>query len=48
MEVSNLQNLMGHSALQVLNRYQKQTTKDVSAAHRQAGPVDNSLYLFEN
>jgi site-specific recombinase XerD len=43
MNVYHLQNLMGHSDLQVLNRYLKQTTKDVSDAHRQAGPVDNSL-----
>ena len=43
MNVYHLQNLMGHSELQVLNRYLKQTTKDVSDAHRQAGPVDNSL-----
>jgi site-specific recombinase XerD len=43
MNVYYLQNLMGHSDLQVLNRYLKQTTKDVSDAHRQAGPVDNSL-----
>jgi len=43
MNVYHLQNLMGHSDLQVLNRYLKQTTKDVSYAHRQAGPVDNSL-----
>jgi len=34
---------MGHSDLQVLQRYLKQTTKDVADAHRQAGPVDNSL-----
>ena len=43
MNVYHLQNLMGYSDLQVLNRYLKQTTKDVSDAHRQAGPVDNSL-----
>jgi integrase len=43
MNVYYLQTLMGHSDLQVLNRYLKQTTKDVSDAHRQAGPVDNSL-----
>ena len=43
MNVYYLQNLMGHSDLQVLNRYLKQTTTDVSEAHRQAGPVDNSL-----
>ena len=43
MNVYYLQTLMGHSDLQVLNRYLKQTTKDVSDAHRQAGPVDNCL-----
>jgi site-specific recombinase XerD len=43
MNVYHLQNLMGHSDLQVLNRYLKQTTMDVSEAHRQASPVDNSL-----
>lgn len=34
---------MGHADLQVLNRYLKQTNRDVSEAHRQSGPVDNSL-----
>jgi site-specific recombinase XerD len=43
MNVYFLQNLMGHADLQVLNRYLKQTTQDVSEAHRQAGPVDNLL-----
>ena len=43
MNVYYLQTLMGHSDLQVLNRYLRQTTKDVSDAHRQAGPVNNSL-----
>jgi site-specific recombinase XerD len=43
MNVYHIQNLMGQSDLQVLNRYLKQTTKDVSDAHRQASPVDNSL-----
>jgi integrase/recombinase XerD len=43
MNIKFLQNLMGHADLQVLNRYLKQTNQDVSEAHRQAGPVDNSL-----
>lgn len=43
MNVYYLQTLMGHTDLQVLHRYLKQTTQDVSNAHRQAGPVDNSL-----
>ena len=43
MNIYFLQNLMGHADLQVLNRYLKQTNQDVSEAHRQAGPVDNSL-----
>ena len=47
MNVYHLQNLMGHSDLQVLNRYLKQSTKDVSDARRQAGPVNNSLHFFE-
>ena len=43
VDVFSLQKLMGHADLQVLNRYLKQTNQDVSEAHRQAGPVDNSL-----
>ena len=34
--------LMGHEGITVLQRYLKQTYQDTEAAHRRAGPVDNS------
>lgn len=43
MDVYSLQNLMGHSDLQVLRRYLAQTNDDVRAAHAKAGPVDELL-----
>lgn len=42
MDVYSLQKLMGHSDLQVLQRYLAQTTEDISRAHRIGSPVDNS------
>lgn len=43
MDVFALQKLMGHSDLSVLRRYLDQTTTDLAAAHRRAGPVDKLL-----
>jgi hypothetical protein len=34
-----------HEGITVLSRYLKQTYQDTEAAHRRAGPVDNSEYL---
>jgi len=42
-DVYSLQRLMGHSDLQVLRRYLKQTDADLGEAHRRTGPVDNLL-----
>jgi len=42
MDVYSLQKLMGHSDLQVLQRYLAQTTEDIETAHRIGSPVDNS------
>ena len=36
---------MGHEGITVLQRYLKQTYNDTEAAHRKAGPVDNSKFL---
>jgi site-specific recombinase XerD len=42
-DVYSLQRLLGHSSLQVLRRYLKQTRADLHEAHRRTGPVDNLL-----
>jgi len=34
--------MMGHSDLQVLQRYLAQTTEDIKAAHVIGSPVDNA------
>jgi len=41
-DVYTLAKLMGHEGITVLQRYLKQTYQDTKAAHRRAGPVDNS------
>ncbi len=41
MDVFSLQELMGHSDLQVLKRYLKQASIDLQNAHRKASPVDS-------
>ena len=41
MDVYSLQKLMGHSDLQVLQRYLAQTTEDIRKAHLLKSPVDN-------
>jgi site-specific recombinase XerD len=41
-DVYSLAKLMGHEGITILQRYLKQTYKDTEAAHRRAGPVDNS------
>jgi hypothetical protein len=42
VDIINLKRLIGHSDLQVLRRYLKQTDQDTYFSHRRAGPVDNS------
>jgi len=42
MDLRRLQELMGHSDLQMLIRYTKLVTDDLRATHLQAPPVDNS------
>jgi integrase len=44
-DVYTLAKLMGHEGITVLQRYLKQTYQDTEAAHRRAGPVDNSQFL---
>jgi site-specific recombinase XerD len=41
-DLYTLAKLMGHEGITVLQRYLKQTYQDTEAAHRLAGPVDNS------
>lgn len=41
-DIYSLQLLMGHSDLQVLRRYLKQSQADLQEAHRRGSPVDNS------
>ncbi len=41
MDVFSLQMLTGHSDLQILKRYLKQTPADIQTAHSNAGPLDN-------
>jgi site-specific recombinase XerD len=42
VDLITLSRLMGHSGLVVLQRYLRQTTEDIEAAHRRAGPVDKA------
>jgi len=44
-DIYTLAKLMGHEGITVLSRYLKQTYQDTEAAHRRAGPVDNSEFL---
>jgi integrase/recombinase XerD len=44
-DIYTLAKLMGHEGITVLQRYLKQTYQDTEAAHRRAGPVDNSEFL---
>jgi hypothetical protein len=44
-DVYTLAKLMGHEGITVLQRYFKQTYQEIEAAHRRAGPVDNSNLL---
>jgi integrase/recombinase XerD len=44
-DVYTLAKLMGHEGIAILTRYLKQTYQDTEAAHRRAGPVDNSEFL---
>jgi site-specific recombinase XerD len=41
-DIFTLAKLMGHEGITVLQRYLKQTYQDMEAAHRRAGPVNNS------
>ena len=41
-DIFTLAKLMGHSGINVLQRYLKQTNEDTEVAHRRSGPVDNS------
>lgn len=43
VDIYTLQRLLGHTSLQVLRRYLKQTTDDLREAHRKHGPVDTML-----
>jgi integrase/recombinase XerD len=40
MDLRRLQELMGHSTLNMLQRYTRLTSTDLQAAHREASPVD--------
>ena len=42
-DVYSLQRLLGHTTLQVLRRYLKQTDTDLHDTHRRTSPVDNLL-----
>jgi len=44
-DIYTLAKLMGHEGITMLQRYLKQTYQDTEAAHRRAGPVDNSVVL---
>jgi site-specific recombinase XerD len=41
MDAFSLQELMGHTDLQVLKRYLKQTNPDLMKVHQRASPMDN-------
>jgi site-specific recombinase XerD len=42
VDVFSLQKLMGHADLQVLHRYQAQSTDDIAQVYRIGSPVDNN------
>jgi site-specific recombinase XerD len=42
VDVYSLQKMMGHSDLQILQRYLAQTNEDIQNSHRLGSPVDNS------
>lgn len=44
-DLYTLAKLMGHEGIAVLQRYLKQTYQDTEAAHKRAGPVDNSIII---
>lgn len=41
VDIYTLAELMGHSTIDVLKYYLKQTTEDMALAHNEHGPVDN-------
>ena len=41
VDIFTLAKLMGHSTIDVLKYYLKQSTADMAIAHRKHGPVDN-------
>jgi site-specific recombinase XerD len=43
MDIFTLARLMGHTTIQVLSRYLKQTEYDLESSHRAANPVDKFL-----
>ena len=48
VDVFSLQKLMGHSDIQILRRYLKQTEEDIRLAHKLGGPVDHLLINVGN
>jgi len=42
VDIFTLAKLMGHSSIDVLKHYLKQTTEDTALAHHRHGPVDNA------
>ena len=43
MDLISLQRLLGHSSLEMVRRYAKQSDRDLRMAHHRVGPIDNSL-----
>jgi len=43
VDILTLSKLMGHTSLQVLNRYVKQVGEDLSMAAKQSSPVDRNF-----
>lgn len=46
-DIFTLAKLMGHKGVTVLQRYLRETRKDIESAHRQASPVENGLIKNE-
>ncbi|MFQ5923543.1 MAG: tyrosine-type recombinase/integrase, partial [Anaerolineales bacterium] len=43
MDLFSLQRLLGHSSLEMVRRYARQSDRDLKSAHDRTGPIDHTL-----